>query len=73
MNRRYFWTIPDCIKFRVVFEDRETVLGVNEANEHKLLRKDSGRIFFSPQDALKSFVADFLEKEVAAKTGEICV
>lgn len=73
MSRRYFWTVPDCIKFRVVFEDGEIVLGVNDANEHKLLRMDSGRIFFSPQDALKSFVADFLEKEVAPKKEELCV
>ena len=73
MNRRYFWTVPDCVKHRVIFEDRETVVGVNDANEHRTLRKDTGKIFFSAQDALKSFVADFLEKEVAPRNKEVCV
>ena len=73
MNRRYFWTVPECTKFRVVFEDRETVVGVNDANEHRTLRKDTGRIFFSAQEALKSFVADFLEKEISPQPKKVCV
>lgn len=73
MNRRYFWTVPECAKFRVVFEDRETVVGVNDANEHRTLRKDTGRIFFSAQEALKSFVADFLEKEISPQPKKVCV
>lgn len=71
MTRRHFWTVPDCVKFRVVFEDKETVVGVNDANEHRTLRKDTGKIFFSAQEALKSFVKDFIDKEVVPK--KVCV
>jgi hypothetical protein len=67
MTRRHFWTVPDCVKFRVIFEDKETVVGVNDANQHRTLRKDTGKIFFSAQEALKSFVKDFIDKEVVPK------
>lgn len=73
MNRRHFWTVPDCVKFRVIFEDKETVVGVNDANEHRTLRKDTGKIFFSAQEALKSFVKDFINKEVIPKNKEVRV
>lgn len=73
MNRRHFWTVPDCVKFRLVFEDKETVVGVNDANEHRTLRKDTGKIFFSAQEALKSFVKDFIDKEVVPKNKELRV
>lgn len=65
MNRRYFWQIPACVKFRTVFEDRETIIGVSETNEHCLFRKDTGKICFSEREALQSFVEFFLEKEMA--------
>ncbi len=73
MNRRYFWQIPQCVKFRVVFEDAETILGANDENEHLLFRKDTGKICFSEREALSSFVAVFLEKEFAEKPEALCV
>ena len=68
MTRRLFWQIPECVKFRTVFEDRETILGVNEKNEHRLFRKDVGKICFSEREALESFVSKFLEKEFSDKS-----
>jgi hypothetical protein len=73
MNRRYFWLIPECVKFRTVFEDAETILGINEDNEHRLFRKDTGKICFCERETLKSFIADFLEKEFSEKTEEVGV
>ncbi len=72
MSRRYFWQIPACIKFRTVFEDRETILGVSETNEHCLFRKDTGKICFSEREALQSFVETFLEKEMVREE-MVCV
>jgi len=62
-DSKIFWQIPECVKFRTVFEDRETILGVNDDNEHRLFRKDVGKICFSEREALESFVSSFLEKE----------
>jgi hypothetical protein len=66
MTRRFFWQIPECVKFRTIFEDRETILGVNDDNEHRLFRKDIGKICFSECEALEWFVSSFLEKEFSA-------
>ena len=46
MTRRYFWQMPEKTKFRTVFENEDTILGVNNRNEYKLFRKDTGRIVF---------------------------
>ena len=73
MNRRYFWQIPACIKYRTVFEDRETITGASETNEYRLFRKDTGKICFSEREALQSFVESFLEKEMATEKEAICV
>ena len=73
MNRRYFWQIPECVKFRTIFETAETIVGVNDDNEHRLFRKDTGKICFSEREALGSFVAVFLEKEFAEKPEAACV
>ena len=73
MNRRFFWLIPECVKFRTVFEEAETIMGVNETNEHCLFRKDTGRICFSEPLALESFVTTFLEKEFSEKSEVVCV
>ena len=51
MTRRFFWQIPECVKFRTVFEDKETILGANDDNEHHLFRKDVGKICFSEREA----------------------
>ena len=52
MTRRYFWQTPEFIKYRIVFEDKDTVLGINEQNEHRLFRKDTGKISFDERVAL---------------------
>ena len=52
MTRRYFWQIPELIKYRTVFENVEIVNGTNEENEHKLFRKDTGRICFDEAAAV---------------------
>lgn len=73
MNRRYFWQIPQCFKFRIVFENAETIVGVNDENEHRLFYKDTGKICFSGREALGSFVSEFLEKEFTGKPETMCV
>jgi hypothetical protein len=66
MNRRYFWLIPEFTKFRTVFETAETVVGVSGENEHRLFRKDTGKICFDEREALRRSIVkltDFDETE----------
>lgn len=63
MNRRFFWQIPEFIRYRIVFEDRETILGVNECNEHRLFRKDTGKILFAENNLSESESVPPLEEE----------
>ncbi len=63
MNRRYFWLIPEFTKFRTVFETAETVIGVNDENEHRLFRKDTGKICFDERDALRLSIVKLTEFE----------
>lgn len=63
MNRRFFWLIPEFTKFRAVFENAETILGVNEANEHRLFRKDTGKVCFDERQALLLCVAALIKDE----------
>lgn len=63
MNRRFFWQVPECIKFRVVFEDAETVLGANDEGEHRLFRKDSDKIVFSEREALEMCLISLVERD----------
>ena len=65
MNRRYFWLIPEFTKFRTVFETAETVLGVNGDNEHRLFRKDTGKICFDEREALRLSIFKLTEFEEA--------
>jgi hypothetical protein len=62
MTRRFFWQLPEFVKFRTVFENEDTVLGVNDHNEHKLFRKDSGSISFDEYEALKVRLAKLAER-----------
>jgi hypothetical protein len=71
MTRRFFWLIPDCARFRIVFEDNETVLGINKRNEHRLFRKDTGIIAFSKPKGLRTRAKAFLEKEIANKKAAV--
>lgn len=63
MNRRYFWLIPEFTKFRTVFETTETVLGVNDKDEHRLFRKDTGKICFEEQEARRRSIAEASEAD----------
>jgi hypothetical protein len=63
MNRRHFWLIPEFIKFRTVFETSETILGADERNEHRLFRKDTGKICFDEREALQVSIAKMIETE----------
>ena len=61
MNRRYFWLIPEFTRFRTAFETAETVLGVNGDNEHRLFRKDTGKICFDEREALRLSIVKLTE------------
>jgi len=63
MRRRYFWLIPEFTRFRTVFETAETVLGVNGDNEHRLFRKDTGKICFDEREALRQSIFKLTEFE----------
>lgn len=73
MARRYFYLIPECVKYRIIFENKETVYGINERNEYRLFRKDTGRICFSKREALKSYISTFLDTEFEEKRQVACV
>jgi hypothetical protein len=64
MTRRYFWQIPEFIKYRTVFEDKDIVLGANENNEHMLFRKDTGTICFDERVALAHRLKELAEEEM---------
>jgi hypothetical protein len=63
MTRRHFWQIPDFIKFRTVFENQDTILGINERGEHKLFRKDTGCISFDERAALSERLIRLAQRE----------
>ena len=63
MNRRYFWLVPEFTKFRTVFETAETVLGVNDEHEHRMFRKDTGKICFDEREALRLSIVKLTEFE----------
>ena len=63
MNSRFFWQVPEYIKFRIVFETDETILGATENNEYRLFRKDTNRIVFSICEAMERCLAPQSEKE----------
>ncbi|HEY0049910.1 MAG TPA: hypothetical protein VGB68_11520 [Pyrinomonadaceae bacterium] len=63
MNRRYFWQVPEYIKFRIVFEDAETILGATANNEYRLFRKDTSQIVFSICEALDVCFASLMMQE----------
>jgi hypothetical protein len=73
MNRRFFRQIPEFVKFRVVFEDNETVPGASGSDERRLFRKDSGKVSFNEREPIEAFVAAFLEKEFSDESEVVCV
>lgn len=77
MNQRYFWLIPEFVKFRVTFETAETVVGVTDENERRLFRKDTEKICFNEREALRLSIAKLIEGEtevfLSGKTRAVCV
>jgi hypothetical protein len=77
MTRRYFWTVPEFVKFRLVFEDAETVVGAADENQYRLFRKDTGRICFDEREALRLCIVSLVESEsedfLIKKAGVIAV
>ena len=65
MNRRFFWQVPECIKFRTVFENAETIMGAAaaETGEHRLFRKDTGRVVFTEHEALEICLVALVERD----------
>lgn len=63
MNRRFFWQVPEYIKFRIVFETDETILGATDDNEYRLFRKDTNQIVFSICEALDRCLASLVAQE----------
>lgn len=63
MTRRFFWHVPVLIKYRIVFEDAETLLGATADNQHYLFRKDTGKICFSQREAIEKCLAPLVENE----------
>lgn len=73
INRRFFWQTPECVKFRTVYEDAETIVGASESGEHRLFRKDTGKICYTEGDALAAFTEMFFEKEFLEKSEAVGV
>ena len=63
MTRRYFWQVPEFIKFRTVFENGDAILGANENNEHQMFRKDIGKVCFDECVALSLCLKDIVKKQ----------
>ena len=71
MNRRYFWQIPELNRFRTVFEDSEIVLGADGDNQHRLFRKDTGKVCFDEQEAKRLCVESLTKDETETCFSEI--
>lgn len=67
MTRRHFWQVPEFIKFRTVFENEDTILGVSDNNEHKLFRKDTGSISFDERSALGKRLVTMAKRETQTR------
>ena len=65
MTQKYFWQVPELTRFRTVFEDVETVVGVSSDNRHQLFRKDTGRICFDEHQAKRLYVESIMKDETA--------
>lgn len=64
ITNKYFWQIPQCKKFRLIFEDDEILVG--ESIDHCLqtFRKDSQFIGFSEKEALEQSLGFLATKEI---------
>ena len=64
MTDKYFWQIPQCKKFRVIFEDDEVLVGESNDHEYQTFRKDSQFIGFSERESLEQSLGFLANKEV---------
>lgn len=64
MNGRFFWQVPQCKKFRVIFEDSDIMVGASDDNKYQTFRKDSGLIGFSESEALEQSLSFLVNKDV---------
>jgi hypothetical protein len=64
MTNNYFWQIPQCKKFRVVFENDEVLVGESTDHEHQTFRKDSQFIGFSEREAFEQSLGFLATKDL---------
>lgn len=57
MSNRFFWQVPQCKKFRVIFEDSDIMVGASDDDKYQTFRKDSALIGFSEHEALEQSLA----------------
>lgn len=72
MTRRFFWQVSTLVKFRIIFEDAETILGATADNQHFLFRKDTGVICFSQREAFEKCLALLVENEPEEELETLC-
>ena len=65
MNSKFFWQVPQCKKFRIIFEDEDIMVGVSDDNNYQTFRKDSNFICFTEQQALEQSLTFLVAKENA--------
>ena len=63
MNSKFFWQVPQCKKFRIIFEDEDIMVGVSDDNNYQTFRKDSNFIGFTEQQALEQSLTFLVAKE----------
>ena len=63
MNSKFFWQVPQCKKFRIIFEDEDIMVGVSDDNNYQTFRKDSNFIGFTEQLALEQSLTFLVAKE----------
>ena len=63
MRSKFFWQIPQCKKFRIIFEDDDIMVGASDNNVYQTFRKDSSLIEFSEQEALEHSLSFLIAKE----------
>ncbi|MBK7707471.1 MAG: hypothetical protein IPJ30_17395 [Acidobacteria bacterium] len=58
MKSSYFWERSTLNRFKIVFENADTVFGRNAANEFRTFRKDGNIISFSEREVLEIRLAE---------------
>ena len=63
MRSKFFWQVPQCKKFRIIFEDEDIMVGVSDDNKYQTFRKDTNFIGFTEQEALEQSLTFLVAKE----------